>query len=101
MGLMLFLCYESHTDVIEAFNSTIPYLDNLPNIDNDDFKQIVDAFNPKELEINKVKTSNKNAHVWTEIWVAPCENVCSGQCRQPRPRSDCASAQSDHGLIVR
>ena len=28
----------------------------------------------------------------------PCENVSSCICGQPRPRSACASAQSDQGL---
>ena len=32
------------------------------------------------------------------ISVAPCENVSSGICGQRRPRSACASAQSDQGL---
>ena len=32
------------------------------------------------------------------IWALPCENVSLGICRQRRPRSDCASAQSDQGL---
>ena len=32
------------------------------------------------------------------FWAMPCENMSLGICRQPRPRSDCASAQSDQGL---
>ena len=32
------------------------------------------------------------------IWAAPCKNVSSGICGQRRPRSACASAQSDQGL---
>ena len=31
------------------------------------------------------------------IWATPCKNVSSGICRQRRPRSDCADAQSDQG----
>ena len=31
-------------------------------------------------------------------WVTPSENVFSGMCRQRRPRSACASAQSDQGF---
>ena len=33
-----------------------------------------------------------------DIWAAPCENVTLGKCGQRRPRSACASAQSDQGL---
>ena len=32
------------------------------------------------------------------IWAAPCENGSSGICGQRRPRSACASAQSDQGI---
>ena len=32
------------------------------------------------------------------IWAALCQKVFSGICGQRRPRSDCASAQSDQGL---
>ena len=31
-------------------------------------------------------------------WAAPCKNLSLGICRQQRPRSACASAQSDQGL---
>ena len=33
-----------------------------------------------------------------QIWAAPIENVSAGICGQRRPRSDCASPQSDQGL---
>ena len=26
---------------------------------------------------------------WRPIWTTPCENVSSGICRKPKPRSDC------------
>ena len=32
------------------------------------------------------------------MWAASCENVSSGICGQRRPRSACASTQSDQGL---
>ena len=32
------------------------------------------------------------------VWAAPCENSYSGACGERRPRSACASAQSDQGL---
>ena len=32
------------------------------------------------------------------VRAAPCENVSSSICGRRRPRSDCASAQSDQGL---
>ena len=41
--------------------------------------------------------STYTSRKWHE-WAAPCENVSSDICWQRRPRSACASAQSDHGL---
>ena len=40
---------ENQADIIEAFNSTSRYLDNLLNIDNIYFDQMVDRIYPKEL----------------------------------------------------
>ena len=37
-------------------------------------------------------------HNINPIWAAPCENVSSNICGQRKPRSACASAQSDLGL---
>ena len=34
----------------------------------------------------------------SSIWETQCQNVPSGRCGQQRPRSACASAQSDQGL---
>ena len=39
--LMLFLSDNNQTDIIEAFNSTSRYLDDLLNIDNPYFEQMV------------------------------------------------------------
>ena len=69
---MLFLqicflfCYErlhvvSVTDIIEAFNSTSRYLDDLLNIDNPYFEQMVGQVYP-ELQLNK---ANTEARSWT------------------------------------
>ena len=33
-----------------------------------------------------------------DVWITPCENVSRRICGQRRPRSACASAQSDQGL---
>ena len=46
---------------------------------------------------NKDKHSVQNLCKGKFIWIAPCEIVSSGICGQRRPRSDCASAQSDQG----
>ena len=65
--LFLF-CYErdcmlSHSEdnqsgVIEAFNSTSQYLDDLLNIDNNFFDSMVNRIYPSELQLNKAKVSD-------------------------------------------
>ena len=39
-----------------------------------------------------------NKCLWRRNWAVACENVSLDICGQQRPRSDCASAQSDQGL---
>ena len=55
---MLTLSEDNQSDVIETFNSTSRYLDDLLNIDNNFFDSMV---NPSELQINKVNVSDTEA----------------------------------------
>ena len=48
---MLSLSDNTQSDIIEAFNSTSRYLDDLLNIDNPYFKQMVCPIYPTELHI--------------------------------------------------
>ena len=66
-GLFLF-CYErdfmlslsdnSPTDIIEAFDSTSRYLDDLLDIDNPYFEQMIGQIYPTELQLNEVNSSD-------------------------------------------
>ena len=47
------LNYDNQTDVIEAFNSTSRYLDDLLNIDNPYFEGTLNQIYPPELQLNK------------------------------------------------
>ena len=58
---MKFLSPENQADVIEAFNSTLKYLDDLLNIDNIYFEQIVNRIYPAELQLNKANSSDTEA----------------------------------------
>ena len=51
----------NQTDIIEAFNSTSRYLDDLLNIDNPYFKQMVGQIYPTELQLNKANSSDTEA----------------------------------------
>ena len=70
----LFLyCYERHfmdslnhdnqTDVIDAFNSTSKYLDDLLNIYNPYFEGMVNQIYPPELQLNKANTTDTEAPI--------------------------------------
>ena len=58
---MLSLSDNNHTDIIEAFNSTFRYLDDLLNIDNPYFEQMVGQIYPTELQSKKVNSSDTEA----------------------------------------
>ena len=55
---MLSLSEGNQSDVIEAFNSTSRYLDNLLNIDNNFFDSMVNRIYPSRLQLNKANGSD-------------------------------------------
>ena len=58
---MLSLSEDNKFDVIEAFNSTSRYLDDLLNIDNNFFDSMVSRIYPSELKLNKANVSDAEA----------------------------------------
>ena len=58
---MLSLSDNNQTDIIEAFKSTSRYLDDLINIDNPYFEQMVSQIYPTELQLNKANSSDTEA----------------------------------------
>ena len=59
--IMLSLSDNNQTDIIEAFNCTSRYLDDLLNIDNPYFEQTVGQKYPTELQLNKANCSDTEA----------------------------------------
>ena len=65
---LFLICYERYfmtslsddnqADIIQAFNSTSRYLDDLLNIDNPYFEGMVNQIYPPELQLNKAITSD-------------------------------------------
>ena len=55
------LTKEKQYDMIDAFNSTSRYLDDLLNIDNIYFEQMVQRIYPAELQLNKANASDNEA----------------------------------------
>ena len=76
--LFLF-CYErdfmtslsdvKQAEIIEAFKSTSRYLDDLLNIDNPYFEDMVNRIYPPELQLNKANTADTEAHFWICIYL--------------------------------
>ena len=58
---MLSLSEENQSGIIEAFNSTSRYLDDLLNIDNNFFDSMVNRIYPSELQLNKANVSDAEA----------------------------------------
>ena len=58
---MLSLSEDHQSDVIEAFNSTSRYLNDLLNIDNNFFDSMVNRIYPSELQLNKANVSDTEA----------------------------------------
>ena len=58
---VLSLSDNNQTDIIEAFNSTCRYLDDLLNIDNPYFELLAGQIYPTELQINKANSSDTEA----------------------------------------
>ena len=58
---MMSLSDDTQADVIESFNSTSRYLDDLLNIDNPYFEEMVSQIYPAELQLNKANTSDTEA----------------------------------------
>ena len=58
---MLSLSEDNQSGVIEAFNSTSQYLDDLLNIENNFFDSMVNRIYPSELQLNKANVSDAEA----------------------------------------
>ena len=53
--------HDNQADVIEAFNSTSRYLEDLLNIDNPYFEGMVNQIYPPELQLNKANITDTEA----------------------------------------
>ena len=65
---MLSLSDYNQTDSIEAFNTTSRYLDDLLDIDNPYFEQMVGQIYPTELQLNKANSSDTEARFVHNKW---------------------------------
>ena len=64
-GFMMSLFDDKQVDIVDAFNTTSRYLDDILNINNVYFDNIVSHKYPSELQLNKAKTSDTEAAFFT------------------------------------
>ena len=65
------LSIDNQVDIIEAFNSTSRYLDDLLNFDNPYFEAMVNQIYPPELKLNKDNASDTEAPFSNYIFLFP------------------------------
>ena len=65
---MMSLSDDKEADVIDAFNTTARYLDDILNINNVDFDNMVSQIYPSELQLNKANTSDTKAAFKTCVY---------------------------------
>ena len=76
---MTSLSNDNQADIIEAFNSTSRYLDDLLNIDNPYFEGMVNQIYPPELKLNKANTSDTEALFVLDLHLSIYNGVVSSK----------------------
>ena len=73
---MMSLSEGYQSDVMEPFNSTSRYLDDLLNIDDNVFDNMVNRIYPSELQVNKANMSDTEASffAFTFIYIGYCQD---------------------------
>ena len=60
-GFMMYLSDDKQADVIDAFNTTSRYLDDILNVNNVYFDNMVSQIYPSKLKLDKGNTSDTEA----------------------------------------
>ena len=66
---MLSLSDDNQSEVIEAFNSTSLYLDDLLDINNNFLDSMVKHIYPSELRLNEANVSDTEALFWIYLYL--------------------------------
>ena len=64
---MMSLSDDKQADVIDAFNTTSRYLDDILNINNVYFENMVSQIYPSELQLNKANASDTKAAFFSAV----------------------------------
>ena len=65
---LMVLSDDKQADIIDAFNTTSRYLDDILNINNVYFDNMVSQIYPSELQLNKANTSDTEAAYLDLLW---------------------------------
>ena len=84
---MVSLSDDKQADVIDEFNSTSWYLDDILNINNVYFENMVSQIHPLELQLNKANTSDTEAAFW-DLHLSISNNIVSTKIYDKRDDFD-------------
>ena len=63
-------------DLIDNFNDTSRYLDDIFTIDNPEFAKLIPDIYPRELQLNKENTSDKETCLFQYLYL-PASTLCN------------------------
>ena len=85
---MMSLSDDKQADVIDAFNTTSRYLDDISNINNVYFDNMVSQIYPLELQLNKANTSDNEA-AFLDLHLSISNDIVSTKIYAKRDDFDC------------
>ena len=85
--IMMSLSDDKQADVIDAFNTTSRYLDDILNINNVCFDNMVSQIYPSELQLNKADTSDTEA-TFLDLHLSISNNIVSTKIYDKRDDFD-------------
>ena len=84
---MISLSDDKQPDVIDAYNTTSRYLDDISNINNVYFDNMVSHIYPSELQLNKANTSDTKA-AFLDLHLSISNNIVSTKIYDKRDDFD-------------
>ena len=84
---MVSLSDDKQADVIDAFNTTSRYLDDILNIYNVYFDNMVSQIYPSELQLNKANTPDTEA-AFLDLHLSSSNDIVSAKIRDKRDDFD-------------
>ena len=84
---MMSLSNDKQADVIDAFNTTSRYLDDILNINNVYFDNMVSQIYPSELQLSKANTSDTAAAI-LDVHLSICNDIVSAKIYDKRDDFD-------------